>query len=869
MYSNGQKHKLCAYYNSYINKNHHLIENYFYLDSDEEICEFLTSELLLQLSNKQYYLFEKLVIEPLNEINNDNSNYLIVIDSFEACFNRQLERCFFDYSDLLDTDENYDNTKEVNENAGEIDPGILLNCADSDIEVNNLGLFLIRNVNKFPKNFKFLFTMRSNVKFRSKFRKTKFYQTYLEFKKHISLLRVDLNTNLNSKFDLNQFVQIKITESIELRKNLFYFQTIDAAEMSSTNDIVANGVLNKCELNFQSKFIDYLLVTSRLNYLYVSLILKLIKCNLIQIKTLKFNVLPKTLNELFQLIFNLKFTVNHNKLKADMKANEKQLKYLNEINIILICLISMKPLQYADLYEILTQRELINHDNYYEELLNSLEQDFFLNGRLRFRYLGLRDWLLDKLLFKSVPSNSTSNLQFRKFNIKFGHYLLTLYLYKKLALEINKVNVKLQSHDIAPKHDCGQLIITYQSDIDRDLLNLFKYILQFLSHLLNSTFDLKSKNYFFQLIYTALALKGSKTLLYAFKYIFLNPEFLLNMPNREILLFLNQLFNYKFGSIYYTELKTSVCEQTYVKVPVIYIFACYNYHNLLKCFEKAELRFLNFFNKRNLLSYACEYNAYDCGMLTTSVESITQLDVLNQCAPLYAAKYGYIDIVELIFCKYNWQLEKSTESDWVKLKSTLLLQTLIVSIIYNQYNLVDYLVENFIINSVIEGVNVNHVDTYKGETALTCACTYGHLNICKLLIEKANASLIHKNSKSLTPLLCAIKSNEWKLIEYLINTYLIDQVTLEQQFDKHGRNALMIASSEGHLVVIDILIEKGFNLNAQDCEGLTALHWASLKGHYNAVINLLNNGANVSQVDFSGRTPLDLATFYGDCRLVS
>jgi ankyrin repeat protein len=88
------------------------------------------------------------------------------------------------------------------------------------------------------------------------------------------------------------------------------------------------------------------------------------------------------------------------------------------------------------------------------------------------------------------------------------------------------------------------------------------------------------------------------------------------------------------------------------------------------------------------------------------------------------------------------------------------------------------------------------------------------------------------------------------------------------QSDKHGRDGLILAASEGHLAIIDILIEKGASLSSHDRDGLNALSWACLKGHYNAALTLLNNGIDINHADFSGRTPLDLATFYGDVRLV-
>lgn len=162
-------------------------------------------------------------------------------------------------------------------------------------------------------------------------------------------------------------------------------------------------------------------------------------------------------------------------------------------------------------------------------------------------------------------------------------------------------------------------------------------------------------------------------------------------------------------------------------------------------------------------------------------------------------------------------------------------------------------------------ISIESLDSLRGETALTAASLNGNKSICEMLVDKARASLGTANSKSWTPLLCAVKSGCWETVEYLLSV----DPTIVNQTDKHGRTALILAASEGHLAIMDILVEKGAQIDAQDKDGLSALSWACLKGHLNAVISLIANGVDVNHADHSGRTPLDLATFYGDVRLVS
>jgi ankyrin repeat protein len=217
----------------------------------------------------------------------------------------------------------------------------------------------------------------------------------------------------------------------------------------------------------------------------------------------------------------------------------------------------------------------------------------------------------------------------------------------------------------------------------------------------------------------------------------------------------------------------------------------------------------------------------------------------NWCVPLFAAKNNYLNLMSYYLSLVNED------------KSDLLKQLCVVSCIYDRYECFSYLIDTY-------EFNINESDSLFGETPLTASCSYGRKQMCEYLFEKTSASVNQLNKKQLSPLLCAIKSNEWQLVEYLLT---LDGIDIEQ-CDKHGRSALIIASSEGHLAIIDILIEKQADLKRKDCDGLTSLSWSCLKGNYNAAITLVENGADIHHEDDSGRSTLDLATFSGDFRLV-
>ena len=80
---------------------------------------------------------------------------------------------------------------------------------------------------------------------------------------------------------------------------------------------------------------------------------------------------------------------------------------------------------------------------------------------------------------------------------------------------------------------------------------------------------------------------------------------------------------------------------------------------------------------------------------------------------------------------------------------------------------------------------------------------------------------------------------------------------------KNGETALMDASREGHVEIVQAILDKGTNVNAKDDWGRTALMLASQKGHKDHVELLLAKGADVNARASNGDTALMLASDNG------
>lgn len=80
------------------------------------------------------------------------------------------------------------------------------------------------------------------------------------------------------------------------------------------------------------------------------------------------------------------------------------------------------------------------------------------------------------------------------------------------------------------------------------------------------------------------------------------------------------------------------------------------------------------------------------------------------------------------------------------------------------------------------------------------------------------------------------------------------------QADGTDRTALMIASANGHLELVKVLLQMGAKPILRDRQGYTALHSAAENGNDEVVDVLIKAGAPVDANDRTGITPLMLAT---------
>jgi len=139
------------------------------------------------------------------------------------------------------------------------------------------------------------------------------------------------------------------------------------------------------------------------------------------------------------------------------------------------------------------------------------------------------------------------------------------------------------------------------------------------------------------------------------------------------------------------------------------------------------------------------------------------------------------------------------------------------------------------------------------------AARNGHLNILQFL-ESNGIQLNEKELRFQTSALdLAIAMKHWDSVDFLISR--ANQETID--------SALLSASSEGNLELVQKLVAHGANLECRMLDiGVGPLDRAAYNGHYDVVAYLLSKGANVNQTSTDGRTALWNAAQNGHLEIV-
>ena len=147
--------------------------------------------------------------------------------------------------------------------------------------------------------------------------------------------------------------------------------------------------------------------------------------------------------------------------------------------------------------------------------------------------------------------------------------------------------------------------------------------------------------------------------------------------------------------------------------------------------------------------------------------------------------------------------------------------------------------------------------TYKGVTSLMFASMFGCTQVVELLLEAgANPNIQIKTSITMKDVMSELPDDI--LLQPQVKPFFLPQYNndLVKGMTVCGWTALMYASLEGHLDVVQILLQAKAIPDLQNKNGDTVLLLAAAKGHADIVQQLLECGANPNISNINGSTPL-------------
>lgn len=169
--------------------------------------------------------------------------------------------------------------------------------------------------------------------------------------------------------------------------------------------------------------------------------------------------------------------------------------------------------------------------------------------------------------------------------------------------------------------------------------------------------------------------------------------------------------------------------------------------------------------------------------------------------------------------------------------------------------------------AVEHGFIVNHFKNEK-EPALHIAAFHGALEAVQFLVEQGADVNEYAESASMAPFLCAVKSNNPKILEYLFQQGA--DIRAESPLLKNNNlltckqlcNAIDLAVYFDALDSVKWLLAHGFSINRTNEYGISLLHWAAVRCSPELIDFLLQEGLDINQRDSSiGMTPLHCAVF--------
>ena len=158
------------------------------------------------------------------------------------------------------------------------------------------------------------------------------------------------------------------------------------------------------------------------------------------------------------------------------------------------------------------------------------------------------------------------------------------------------------------------------------------------------------------------------------------------------------------------------------------------------------------------------------------------------------------------------------------------------------------------------GINANCVDK-NGRTIMHIACSLGHIEIVKLLIEYSINVDAYSLKNKQTPLHETCIGGHTKILQLLLS-----EVADLDVVDHLGRSAAHYCAIHGESKCLEILCNHGCDICLEDSVNRTGVHFAAMNNHCDIIQILMERGADLDVGDMEGKTPTHYAARYGSIK---
>ncbi|XP_033096744.1 ankyrin repeat and SAM domain-containing protein 3-like [Anneissia japonica] len=146
-----------------------------------------------------------------------------------------------------------------------------------------------------------------------------------------------------------------------------------------------------------------------------------------------------------------------------------------------------------------------------------------------------------------------------------------------------------------------------------------------------------------------------------------------------------------------------------------------------------------------------------------------------------------------------------------------------------------YISHDNIVNLLLDGGVQVDIKTDKGATAFMLAASCGNESVCYFLLQQG-AKIDERDMKGWTALFYATNAGHQTMVQFLLDSgsqaNVVDFLL--------GITPLMMASAEGHEIIVNKLLEHGVDIEYKNSKGDTARSLAIVNGHMK-IVSLIDN----------------------------